>query len=415
MSKHQRSEFGLPRSKKSEQIRFSSSQIVRVPKRLPARPESALPAPSEDHRVLYRPDGTSYIISPDRGRSCEEVAFAELEGGAIAELIRDSSDPRQTLFATWNDHQVKYADYLRSEGRILVPLRQHEHILRNLVLPSGVAPYQSVQDLAHQIRRAILDCVRIPNPYPSLLAGWVIYTWVADRLPAAVHLCISGLPESGKTTLLEVLRLFCRRSLLTADISAAGFYEACSLVSPTVMVDEAELDQRSSSQGLRRLLRAGTNRNHPIMRKGSSWNVFGPKVLCSENLPDDPALLSRCLVVRMVEGNTSGLKKPWDSEIVGLSQELQKQLLCFRLEHYHKIHAAPVTGAERLHARQRDLLTTIAAPFADDPEWPDLLLQCFEVTGQALPPSLLPKLPCSTGCGLSIIEATNGSLFSIRG
>ena len=367
MPRKQGSEPKLSLSKNRDELSALSSQIVRVPRRLPVRPDHALPMQSDDQFVLYRCAGTPYGIARDRGRSCEEIAFAELQTGGIVEIVRDPRDAQHTQLAVWSNDEVELVDFFRTGDRILIPPRRHDHIVRNLVLPSGVAPYKSLRDLAHEIRRAICSCVRVPNPYPSLLAAWVVYTWVADRLAIAVHLCICGLPESGKTTLLELLRLFCRRSLLITDISAGGFYEACSLVSPTLMIDEAELDQRSSSQPVRRLLRAATNRDHSIMRKGSSYDVFGPKIICAENPPDDPALLSRCLVVRMVEEDTSGLQKPRDHELVALSQELQKQLLHFRLKNYKTIHAPQVPGAERLHPRLRDLVTTVAAAFRDDP------------------------------------------------
>ena len=392
MPRTQRPRFKSSRDSvgQSDQLSASSSQIVPVSTKLSVRPERALSVQAAAQFVLYRPDGTLYRIMQDAGRSRQEVAFEELETGEMVELIRDPHNSRRVLFAVWGNDQVELADHVRAGDNVLIPPRRHDHIVRNLVLPSGVAPYGSLRDLVRKIRRAILMCVRVPNPYPSLLAAYVVYTWLADRSDLAVHLSISGLPESGKTTLLELLRLFCRRSLLTVDTSAAGFSEACSLFSPTVMIDEAELDQRGSSRNVRRLLRAASNRYHSVMRRGFSWDVFGPKIICTENPPDDPALLSRCLVVAMTEHDTSGLKKPSDPEILELSRELQRQLLRFRFEKCRKIRAAQVPGADHLHPRQRDLLTTIAAPFADDPEWLDLLLQSFENTGQSSSPALPP-------------------------
>jgi len=137
-------------------------------------------------------------------------------------------------------------------------------------------------------------------------------------------------------------------------------------------------------------MRAGSNCDQVVLRRGSCWGVFGPKVFCTENPPNDPALLSRCIVVSMTECDTSKLKKPSDLEIAELSQEVQNQLLAFRLDMLNKVHPATVPGSEGLAPRRRDLLSALAAPFAEDPDWPDLLLECLENTGHAWPPSLSP-------------------------
>lgn len=38
--------------------------------------------------------------------------------------------------------------------------------------------------------------------------------------------------------MLKILRLLCRRSLLTADVSSAAFYRACGRLIPTLLIDE---------------------------------------------------------------------------------------------------------------------------------------------------------------------------------
>jgi len=58
-----------------------------------------------------------------------------------------------------------------------------------------------------------------------LVAAFVVSTWFIERLAVAPYLALVGLPRSGKTTLLQVLNLLCRRALLTADITSAAFYE----------------------------------------------------------------------------------------------------------------------------------------------------------------------------------------------
>ena len=75
-----------------------------------------------------------------------------------------------------------------------------------------------------------------------MAANFVVYTWLADRMPTAVYLFLTGLPQSGKTTLLEVFELLCRRPLLVSEITPAAVYEVCPQFGPTLLIDESEWD-----------------------------------------------------------------------------------------------------------------------------------------------------------------------------
>jgi hypothetical protein len=383
--------FGSPRNPQQVPVTTPSGDIIHVPRGLLARRVGASVTFRGDRPLVFCGDGTPYVTQQGRCLpTTEEVSFAELEDGSLLELVRDPHRLGRTALAVWRDGQLKTTDHLKRHGRILIPPRRHDHIWRYVVLPCGAAPYHSVQELARRIRKSIRSCVNIPNPYPSLLAAYSVYSWVADRLPVAVYLLITGLPESGKTTLVDTLRLFCRRSLCVADISSAAFQQACALISPTLMMDETELGHGSAGRDARRYLRGGSSRGHVFLRRDFGGEVFGPKIICCENPPDDPALISRSIIIPMTEQDTSQLKKPSDPEMVQLSREIQAQSLRFRLETYRSIQLASVPGAERLNPRERDLLTAVAAPFADDPRWCDLLLQSFEVTGQLMQRTLPP-------------------------
>lgn len=95
---------------------------------------------------------------------------------------------------------------------------------------------------------------------------------MAHRLRAhagSPYLALVGLPASGKSTVLKVLRLLCRRSLLTADISSAAFYRVCEPLTPTLLIDEAAT--AGNSRDLFHLLRTGTSREAVTLRKDESF------------------------------------------------------------------------------------------------------------------------------------------------
>ncbi len=297
----------------------------------------------------------------------EQVDFAELENGSLLEIIEAPTDPNQTLFAVSRRGRIRLVEEVKDRGRVLVPMSRNTLGLFDVKLPRGVLPYKSATRLVDTLKLFIREVVDIPDDYALLLSAFVLYTWVADRLPTAVYLSIIGLPQSGKSTLLELLSLLCRRALLVNDISQAAAYQACSKFGPTLLIDEIEWHSLRTRGNFQQLLRAGTGRSSRALRVGKSSTAFGPKVFGSLEASSDPALNTRCIQLVMAETTNRGLLKPGDPSVMQSANDLRHQLLKFRFNSYHSIRPALVQGAEQLRPRSRDLLSTLAAPLVKSP------------------------------------------------
>jgi hypothetical protein len=291
-----------------------------------------------------------------------QIDFAELENGSLVEIIEAPADPNHTLCAISRRGRIRLAEQVKDRGRILTPIPRAALGLSDVKLPRGTMPYKSTTRLANTLKLFIQRVVDVPDDYATLLASFVLYTWVADRLPTAVYLTIIGLPQSGKSTLLELLGLLCRRALLVSDISQAAAYQACSKFSPTLLIDEIDWHSSRTMSNFRQLLRAGTGHSSRALRVRQSSTSFGPKVFGSLEASSDPALNSRCIQLVMAETSNSGLLKPGDPSILQLADNLRQQLLRFRFNSYNSIRPALVQGAEQLRPRSRDLLGSLAAP-----------------------------------------------------
>src|SRR5216684_5872698 len=182
--------------------------------------------------VLNRPDTSG----DDSGT---EIDFVELKDGTLVELVEDSKNPGRTCFAVWKDGKVRFADRLEQDGQVFVPLSRKNEVLRHLRLPSAILPFESAQALLRRLESMISQCVAVDEKYLPVLADFALSTWFVDRLDVAPYLSVVGLPQSGKTTLLKVLSLVCRRPLLVADLTSASFYHACARFMPTMLIDEA--------------------------------------------------------------------------------------------------------------------------------------------------------------------------------
>jgi len=305
-----------------------------------------------------------------------ETDFAELEDGTLIEMIEDPSNPANSLFAVYKNGTVQYAVTVERADRVLVPVPRQQGNFKHIRLARGTQPCASAAVLLGGIGSLILACVDISMDEASLIAAFVISTWFIESLPVAPYLALVGPPRSGKSTLLQVLNLLCRRPLLTADITSAAFYEVYEKLSLTLLVDETLT--AGNRRELFHLLKTGTTRGSVTLRKGRSLKAFGPKVISYTELPNDAALNSRCVIIPMQETNRTDLAKPTDKNILDIADNLQKELLQYRLENHHSLRLPRVEGDERLYSRTRDLYQALALPIGYQTDFCEYLVHLFE-------------------------------------
>ena len=118
----------------------------------------------------------------------------------------------------------------------------------------------------------------------------------------------SALKRSGKSRLLEVLKLLVRSPLPTANISDAALFRAIEKMSPTLLFDEIDAifgPKARDREDLRGMLNAGFERGGVTHRMGGprntelqTFNVFAPKVFAGiGELPD--TIADRAILIRL--------------------------------------------------------------------------------------------------------------------
>lgn len=336
-------------------------------------------AVSDRSEPIYLPGSSSAQPSD---RPINEVDFAELEDGTLIELVESPASPGRRCLAVCKDGQIRFLERVEHNGQVFVPLTQNSGSLGRIRLARSAEPYQSVQKLLSRVESLISQCIAVDEKYVTLLADFVLSTWFIDRFSVAPYLSVIGLPQSGKTTLLKVLSLVCRRPLLIADITSASFYRACSRFMPTILIDET--GTAGNNRTLRHILRSGTTRDVLAVRNNCSLHSYGAKVVSWLEPPDDSALNSRCILIPMFESKSTSLARTDDPRVQQLAMHLQAQLLSFRLENFKKVQPASVPGDEALRPRTRDLLWALTAAHAQDAKRSQRVLQFF-ASGQGLP------------------------------
>jgi hypothetical protein len=322
----------------------------------------------------------------NRNKSVVETDFVQGTGWYI-ELVRTTNFPLALVMYKIAGEKVTVGTQFRLGDRVFVPPEEDE-LTRHVHFAHSYGDYDSVGSLLQQIDSLISRCLDLDAGHRFLLACFVLSTWVVDRLPIAPIIAIVGLPQSGKTTVLNILHLLCRRSILTSDTSSAAFYRMCDRLIPTVLIDN------TATAGLERklfhLLRSGTTPGIVGSRWNQSYRTYGSKVVTWTELPDDDALNSRCIIIPMQETSRTDLLRPTDPEIVAEADKLQGQLTKYRFQKYSTLKLVQIPSAKHLRSRDRDLYEALALPIADDPEACARLLECMGRQHDLHNPSLPP-------------------------
>lgn len=112
-------------------------------------------------------------------------------------------------------------------------------------------------------------------------ALWAAHTHALDAFESTARLAISSpQKQSGKTRLLELLRLLCRNARLSASMTAAYLFRLVAAVQPTLLIDEVDVIFRpgdKTHEDLRALINAGHRRGATVGRMEGEGAAMAPK------------------------------------------------------------------------------------------------------------------------------------------
>lgn len=152
----------------------------------------------------------------------------------------------------------------------------------------------------------------------TLLALWIMGTYVFSLFNAYPYLHINAAKGSGKTTLLELIEKCSFNGIMASRITSANLIQTVSDTQCTLCLDEFEKNSGGQGDSHTQVLNSGYKRGGKYRRlRGSnsdSMNLYSPKVYASIDPIKAEALASRTLRIEMA-------RKPKHTPILGWDAE----------------------------------------------------------------------------------------------
>ncbi|XID91524.1 hypothetical protein ACF3MZ_23885 [Paenibacillaceae bacterium WGS1546] len=201
--------------------------------------------------------------------------------------------------------------------------------------------------LMNELREYIAQFIYLDNPrLYTLLATWIMSTYHFKGFTHFPYLWLHAEKGSGKSTLLNLLsKLTFNGLLIDAASSTSAQYRMIEMASPTLLIDEFEMMDKTIDTDLNKILRSGFYMDGKITKNKKQKDdfepelisVYSPKALASISDIQD-TLKERCITIRMFKKPKSEARRKFNPR----EEQMQIQYLKEKLYRYGLMHAPEI-------------------------------------------------------------------------
>jgi Protein of unknown function (DUF3631) len=175
------------------------------------------------------------------------------------ERVRDAEAERLGCRTSILDKLVEAERGGEDDGKSARRVRIVEHE------PSGMP--EPLLPLLDDLVAAITRHVVLSKALANVVALWISHTWTYERFEHTPRLgVVSPIHRCGKSTLMALLRMLCRRTLKADGISAAGTFRIVEKLNPlTLLLDEADTFLNENEE-LRGVMNSGFEATGQVVR-----------------------------------------------------------------------------------------------------------------------------------------------------
>lgn len=280
--------------------------------------------------------------------------------GMMIELVSGSSGLDKPDFLLWNGKKASVGTHIKHGGRTYEAPELGPSLYRATRFPSRCDDYDSAPHLFAAIADLFMRRLDLPERESRLLTCFSISTWLADRLPSAPSLAISGPSQELGIDVLRLLSCVCRHPLMLAEVTPVGFRSFRLRLPLTLLLDQQEL-----KPNMQRLFRASSRRGLRVPGTGGSVvDPYGPIAILFGNDAAVDTLGGGVIHISVTPSKlqSSALDEQVQNEI---ANDFQPRLLMYRLKNHGKV-SAPRIEVPEFTFDMRQLARSVAMCFPED-------------------------------------------------
>jgi hypothetical protein len=306
------------------------------------------------------------------------VVSARLPDGALVELLYRSRE-RKTLFAIARDGVIWEAENVElPDGRLLIPYSPENNLITHkaILLPSEAAEYQVEPVLRALVQGFIHRYVDLPPDFEEVAAHYVLFSWRYDDFPDLPYLRVLGDYGSGKSRFLTTVGSIAYRPIFASGASTVSpLFRLLDAVGGTLVLDEGDFRFSDEKAEIVKILNNGNARGFPVLRtettpKGEfnprAFTVYGPKLVSTRQIFDDPALESRCITAHLGKSEVRlDIPVTLPSEFHDQALSIRNQLLMYRLREAGRMDAE-IPALRDLEPRIAQVFSSLLSSIDDE-------------------------------------------------
>jgi hypothetical protein len=279
--------------------------------------------------------------------------------GTMLELASDPSCSGKLGLVHWDGKIGRFRNSVEAAGYIYKPAPVSPTTLSAISFFSETKDFGSASLLYSKIIGVLEKFFALPTRDLNLVACWLLSTWFPDVLPIVPTLFVSGPSPFYASSFLRLLRSFCRRGILLAELNVASFRALPMRLQPTLLIDQTVLNRPLSG-----LLRAASNRGVYFTHSGDFLDLHCAKAIFSVESEFDAAMAETMLSVAVVPSE-SGLARLSERIEHEVTAEFQPLLLLYRLRNYRAVSESKF-DIPQFTPGLRDLARSLGAALVND-------------------------------------------------
>ncbi|RLE39841.1 hypothetical protein DRZ77_03465, partial [Candidatus Woesearchaeota archaeon] len=202
----------------------------------------------------------------EKKEKIEECAYLILENRPVELIYRE--DEKKLYFICFDeDGKLVQKSAIQIGEKIYVPPKSDLVKLGAVLIPQGVANYESEEKLLQEIQAFIHKYVDVSEDFEIFASYYVLLSYVYDRFNSIVYLRFLGDFGTGKSRALDVIGKLCYRPIiLSGTVTPAPIYRLQGLYKGTLLIDEGDLKKSDATNDIIKILTCGFEKGKPVLR-----------------------------------------------------------------------------------------------------------------------------------------------------